>query len=405
MRACVDCLRRTRLLVELSPLLEQRFRGNRPTGVLALDDEALVRTLATGSGAAGRAARQAAALRRSEDEILSRAAADEARSGVTGICRHDAAYPARLLDLVDPPAVLHVLGGTERLHAVLDVDGTRPTVAIVGARRAPDEARVVARRFAESLAAAGVTVVSGLAFGIDAAAHEGALIGRAVGSNPGGSNRDALGGAGTTIAVLAGGPERASPVRHRELHERIGCQGLVVGEMPPGTTPRPWGFPARNRLIAALSDAVLIVAAAARSGSLSTARIALDLHRPVGVVPGPVQTAAFRGSNVLLRDEEGARAVLEPDDVRGLLGERSGHQIVLPMSLVDPLAGLRGPARAIGLRLVDGPRTIEQLIEGQDAAEILAGLGDLEAEGRLQRALDGGLTLLPASFGTGQGRR
>lgn len=376
MSACPECLRRTHLLRELSPAIDRRFRGQRPSGLLMLDDDALVRTL---TGLAERDARRPRPI--SDDELLERDAWHRREHGATAICRHDRAYPAKLHDLADPPAVLHVLGGAERLAATLGDDGRRPAVAIVGARQAPAEAREVARRFASALAGAGVTIVSGMAFGIDAAAHDGALVGAA--GDP---------GRGSTVAVLAGGPERASPARHRALHARISDAGVVVSEMPPATTPRPWGFPARNRLIAALADVTVVVAAATRSGSLSTARFALDLDRPVGVVPGALSDPAYAGSNRLLRDEPGTVVVLDADDVRGLLGD-CGGQIAMRIGDGDPLAGLEGLARTVGARLADGPRTIEQLLEGRERAEVLGGLADLEACGRLRRDVAGRMTL------------
>lgn len=377
MSACAPCLRRTRLLGELSPEIDRRFRGHRPSGLLTLDDDALVRTLT------GPAERDAARPRPiSDDELLDRDARHRRDHGVTAICRHDSAYPAKLLELADPPAVLHVLGGVERLRATLGCDGRWPAVAIVGARQAPAEAREVARRFAAALAGAGVTVISGMAFGIDAAAHDGALT-AATGDGTGGS----------TVAVLAGGPERSSPARHRALHARIARVGAVVSEMAPATTPRPWGFPARNRLIAALADVTVVVAAATRSGSLSTAHFALDLERPVGVVPGSLATPGYAGSNRLLRDEPGTSVVLEPDDVRALLGD-CGGQIAMRIAQADPLVGLEGLARTLGAQLVDGPRTIEQLLVGREPAEVLGGLADLEALGRLRRDFDGTIRLV-----------
>lgn len=376
MSACVPCLRRTRLLRELSPQIDRRFRGQRPAGLLTLDDDALVRTL---TGPAERDASRPRPI--SDDELLDCDARHRREHGVTAICRHDGAYPAKLLELADPPAVLHVLGGVERLHATLGADGRRPAVAIVGARQAPAEAREVARRFAAALAGAGVTVISGMAFGIDAAAHDGALAA--------GGDRTC----GSTVAVLAGGPERSSPARHRALHARIAQSGVVVSEMAPATTPRPWGFPARNRLIAALADATVVVAAATRSGSLSTAHFALDLERPVGVVPGSLAAPAYSGSNRLLRDEPGTSVVLEPDDVRALLGD-CGGQIAMSIVAVDPLAGLEGHARTLGAQLADGPRTIDQLLAGRTPAEVLGGLADLEALGRLRREFDGTIRLL-----------
>lgn len=388
MRACVACLRRTRLLGDLSPAIDRRFHRKRPSGLLMLDDAALIRTLAGPSG------RQAEVPQRfSDEELHERGARDVREHGVTAICRHDDAYPQKLRELADPPAILHVLGGVERLHAVLGIDGQRPTVAIVGARQAPAEARASAERFAGALAAAGVTVISGMAFGIDAAAHGGALTGTA----------EAGAGGGSTVAVLAGVPERASPARNRALHARIAAHGVVVSEMAPGTTPRPWGFPARNRLIAALADATVVVAAASRSGSLSTAHFALDLERPVGVIPGSIGSPAYAGSNRLLRDEPGTTVVLEPGDVLGLLGDRGG-QITLPLAAADPLRGLDGLARKLGERLTDGPRTIEQLLVGHDPADVLGCLADLEARGRLRRDFGGGISLVgPYDAGAGEG--
>jgi DNA processing protein len=359
------------------PAIDRRFRGQRPSGLLTLDDEELVRTL---TGTAERHASRPSPI--GDEELLARNARVQRECGVTAICRHDAAYPAKLHDLADPPAVLHVLGGVERLRATLGDDGHRPTVAIVGARQAPADAREIARRFASALAGAGITVISGMAFGIDAAAHDGALAGAA-----GNVER------GSTVAVLAGGPERSSPARHRALHARIAHAGVVVSEMSPATTPRPWGFPARNRLIAALADATVVVAAATRSGSLSTAHFALDLARPVGVVPGSLSAPAYGGSNRLLRDEPGTSVVLEPDDVRALLGD-CGGQIAMRIGDGDPLTGLDGPARVLGAQLVDGPRTIEQLMVGQEPSQVLGALAELEALGRVRRDFSGRIHLV-----------
>lgn len=392
MRACAACLRRTQLVAELSPAMERRFSGNRPGGVLALDDERLVEAL-LGRSAVG--ARRPVALARSSDQLLTEAADHERLLGVTAICRHDDAYPDRLFDLYDPPAVLHVLGGVVRLPEAFVEGARRPSVAIVGARRASEEARTVARRFAEAAAASGIVVVSGMAFGVDAAAHDGALAGLTAGH---GAGADVP---GTTVAVLAGGVEQPSPARLRPLYERIALHGAVVGELPPGTTPRRWGFPARNRLIAALADVVVVVAATKKSGSLITAGFASDLDRPLGAVPGSVTAAGCAGSNALLR-QEGVRPVIEPQDILDLLPDELKATLGGRIATIDPLSGLEGGARAIAERLLDGPCTIEQLLDDRDPNEILAGLGALEASGRLQRTLTGQLSLLPHSpFGAG----
>nr|WP_246851858.1 DNA-processing protein DprA [Patulibacter sp. SYSU D01012] len=364
------------MLVELGPGLDRRFRGRRVPGILALEDHELV------AAAGDRGQGPPPALAASEDALLSAAAADEREHGVEAVCRHDAAYPPRLQGLFDPPHVLHVLGGVERLQAALDPDAVRATVAIVGSRKAPEESRQVARDLAEALAAVGVAVVSGMAFGIDAAAHEGALA------------ATARGGA-RTIAVLAGGVERPSPATLRVLHRRIGREGVVVGELPPGTTPRKWGFPARNRIIAGLADATIVVAAARGSGSLITADLAQGAGRVLAAVPGPVRSPRHAGTNDLIRGPEpDAQVVCEPRDVLALLG--LDEQLALELGARDPLVGLEGGARTVAEALLAGPTTIERLVAEHDAAAVLAGLGQLEATGRLRRALTGELELVPA---------
>ncbi|WP_051472129.1 DNA-processing protein DprA [Patulibacter minatonensis] len=422
MRACADCVRRAQLLREMTPGLD-RPRAGRPPLVLALENEDFVRAV-QGDGAP-----RPRALRCSDDELLSGAAGEERAFGVESVCRHDDAFPGRLRELRDPPAVLHVLGGVERLLAVLGPGLDRPTIAMVGARRAPADGRRLARRFAESLAGGGITVVSGMAFGIDEASHEGAL---AAGAPTG----DDHAGPGGTVAVLASGPERATPATLRGLYGRIAEHGVIVSELPPGSTPRRWSFPARNRLIAALGDGLLVTAAARGSGSLRSVEHANGLHRPVGVVPGSVLDPAWAGSNDLLRgvvsgddDDPGpARAIVTADDARqmvheALVGVRSvrrgassggGGPVQLPLGQeeppsaprvvpptlgvplpeVDRLLGLHGNARRIGEQLLRGPRTIESLIAEDGATTVLAGLGALEADGRLRRSLDGGLELL-----------
>ncbi len=169
------------------------------------------------------------------------------------------------------------------------------SVTIVGARRATSYGREIARELGRELAAAGLVVVSGLAFGIDACAHRGAL------------------DAGRTIAVLGCGPDVAYPAAHRSLWRRIGEEGLVLSELPPGAAPWRWTFPARNRIMAALAGMTVVVEAAARSGSLITADLAADLGRDLGAVPGPVTSRASAGPNNLLAG--GACLVRDAQDV------------------------------------------------------------------------------------------
>lgn len=281
---------------------------------------------------------------------------------VVAFCRCDWRYPVGLGDLPDPPAVLHVRGEIGRLDRSLRGDG----VAIVGARRATPYGIEQARGIAGGLAAAGVTVVSGMALGVDSAAHVGAL---------------ERGGA--TVAVLAGGPERAYPASKRQLHARIADAGLVVSEMPPGTAARRWCFPARNRLIAALTCATVVIEAGTRSGSLITASLATDLGRDVAAVPGLVTSPLAAGTNGLIAD--GARLVRGAHDVLELLYGAAAPSLTtaledtLPADLRDLLERIGGGHDSVGALTADGT--------GVDA--VLAGLAQLELRGRIRRTAGG----------------
>ena len=230
--------------------------------------------------AARRVRRSAARLARPE---LERAAG----LGVAVLTLDDAAYPAELFDLELPPPVLYLRG---RLPA-------RPAVAIVGSRKADPYALEAATAFARELAHAGLAIVSGLALGVDGAAHRGAL--------------EADGG--RTLAVQACGADRVHPWRHTRLADRIAETGAVLTEFPFDTPPYPSHFPIRNRIIAALAEGTLVVQAARRSGTLITARLALELGREVWAIPGSIYRQRAVGANELLRD--GAAIVLEPRDV------------------------------------------------------------------------------------------
>jgi DNA processing protein len=201
--------------------------------------------------------------------------------------RGDDGWPAGFDHLELPPSALWMRGPGR-----LDV----PAVAIVGARDATLDGLNVARRLAADLATAGITVISGMALGIDGAAHRGAL--------------DVE---GPTVAVLGCGIDVDYPIRHRDLRERIARSGALLTEEPPGTMPAPWRFPRRNRLIAALALAVVVVEAGHRSGALSTARHAADLGREVFAVPGSVLSDRSSGANALLRD--GATPLTETADL------------------------------------------------------------------------------------------
>jgi DNA processing protein len=201
---------------------------------------------------------------------------------------HDAVYPALLKEIPDPPAVLFVHGDPDLL--------SQPQLAIVGSRNPSHDGQSMAREFAAHLAGCGLTVTSGLATGIDAAAHQGALQGE-----------------GITLAVTGTGLDRVYPARHRELAHRIAENGALVSEFPPGTAPLPSNFPRRNRIISGLSLGTLVVEAALRSGSLITARAALEQGREVFAIPGSIHNPLTRGCHALIR--EGAKLVETADDI------------------------------------------------------------------------------------------
>ena len=204
------------------------------------------------------------------------------------LCLGEEAYPPRLLDLSDPPCVAFMLGDPALL--------TKRSLAIVGSRSASNGGERNGEQFAAALSQSGVTIVSGMALGIDGAAHRGGLS-----------------GPGSTIAVLGTGPDRVYPARHRELAHEIAGAGLLLSEFPPGVPPLAANFPRRNRLIAALGDGVLVVEAAVESGSLITARFGGELGREVFAIPGSIHSPQSRGCHRLIR--EGAKLVETIEDI------------------------------------------------------------------------------------------
>lgn len=307
---CRRCMRRTWLIARLAGHIERVWVARRPLpSVLALPDHELIAALA------GSHREQ---VREAYDQFDVAAARQHcASAGVTAFCSCDARYPARLRQLPDAPAVLHVFGDPGRFVELEALDG----VAIVGARRASPYGMAQARRLGRGLAAAGLCVVSGMALGVDSAAHAGALE-----------------AGGATLAVLAAGPDRAYPPGKRQLHAQIASSNAVVSELPPGARVFRWAFPARNRIIAALGQLTVVVEAGERSGSLITATLALDLGREVAAVPGLVTSPLAAGTNALIAD--GARLVRDPQDVVDLLFgsdapqlERGGAERALPADL------------------------------------------------------------------------
>lgn len=233
------------------------------------------------------------------------------------IPRSDSEYPERLNRQPEPPDPLYVRG---RLPDT-------PAVAVVGSRRCTRYGSAMARTMATSIASAGWTVVSGLARGIDTAAHLGAL--------------DAD---GVTVAVLGSGIDVWYPASNRLVGEQILEKGAVVSEYPSGTTPAPWRFPARNRIIVGLSDAVVVVEAAERSGALITARLAMEQGVEVFAVPGDLDRETSRGTNRLIAD--------------------GAHPIVAPGEVVEGLERILGPARQIRSQpeaALDGPMFVHEI--------------------------------------------
>lgn len=243
--------------------------------------------LADAAGERAARAVQTAAQRDLVDQ-LERTLAWCGTSGNALLALDDPAYPAALLTLHDPPPLLYISGRLDSLHA--------PSVAIVGSRNATPQGVDDAGRFARELACSGLTIVSGLALGIDAAAHRGGL--------------DAD---GCTIAVIGTGVDLVYPARHRELAHEIARRGAIVSEWPLGTPAKAAHFPQRNRLIAGMSRGVLVVEAAERSGSLITARLANEMGRDVFAIPGSIHAPLARGCHQLIKD--GAKLTETPQDV------------------------------------------------------------------------------------------
>ena len=357
---CPACLRRGMLVGLLAARLADRLAGSRrnPSAVLSLDDEKLVAALA-GAGKRHEAQRFLAEF--DADEALARVSA----AGVAAVCRHSIAYPTRLLQLSDPPAVLFLRGNPVRGLAAFS---RGPAVAIVGSRKASPHAIQMAQELGRGLAVAGVTVVSGLALGVDAGAHVGAFD-----------------GGGFPVAVLGGGPDVVYPRANARLQGRIEAEGLLMSELPPGQRPFRWSFPARNRIMAGLCEATVVVEAAEGSGSLITTEFAEDLGRIVGAVPGPALWERSKGSNALLRS--GAVVITRTEDI---LDELYGVGIAPPPPVREEPTGT-GPEEAV-LAAIESGAGIDGACEasGLPVAEVRATLTRLEEAGRLRRSALGG---------------
>jgi len=341
---------------------------------------AAFRQLGAGAGAPADVAALArshgvAPLAAGEAQTLLRALA---QAGVRGVPLGSAFYPARLARLDDAPPLLFVRGNPGLLLA--------RCVAMVGARAATPYGQRVARQFASELARAGLVVVSGLALGVDAAAHQGALE-----------------AGGATIAFLACGPERIYPNAHRGLAGRVAGQGAVVSEFPVGAPPRSYHFPYRNRLISAISEAVVVVEARIRSGSLTTADHAARQGVDVWAVPGPVDRPTSEGPHRLLR--EGAAPLTAAADLLEQLGlspprrkaaaRAKSQKAAAPPSAAAAPADSAAPGDALARGALEALRTeprdeeeLSALLEAAPGA-IAAALARLEIEGLICRGRDG----------------
>ena len=289
-------------------------------------------------------------------------------AGIGVLPWNDCQFPASLLALPDAPPALWYRGDLGALRA--------PAVAVVGSRAASAVALETAARLGADLAAAGITVVSGLARGVDSAAHRGALR------------------AGRTIAVLGSGVDYIYPREHASLADMIAVAGLILTEYPPGTAPLAFHFPMRNRLISGLSRAVVVVEASESSGSLITASCALEQGRDVMAVPGNVLTGRNRGAHALIRD--GAKIVESADDIVGELGWPP------PVARNCPGGANNGGATSSGdvlLRHMHAGQTydLDALAEasGIDGVRLLSRLLELELAG-LVRRVEGGRFMRPA---------
>lgn len=282
--------------------------------------------------------------------------------GIGVLAWNDPRFPAALLTIGDAPPALWYTGSLDVLQ--------RPAIAIVGSRSASAVALEIAARLGEDLAARGVAVVSGLARGVDSAAHRGALR------------------SGATLAVLGSGPDIIYPHAHAALARDIARAGMVLSEFPPGTPPLAFHFPMRNRLISGLAHAVVVIEASEQSGSLITASCALEQGREVMVVPGNVLSGRNRGGHALIRD--GAKIVERADDILDELG----WQVARCVPIAEASSGSDGTTCSDPVLDAMGagePCELDALITatGLDGARLLPRLLELELQGRVLR-VDGG---------------
>jgi DNA processing protein len=356
MSACDRCLTRTWLLGRLSGHLDH-LRSRIDTA-LVLSDQELITALA------GKDAMEVGEAHARFAPPGAEAAREQARAeGLELVCRCDPRYPPMLAQLEAPPAVLHLAGDPSWLGGLED------GVAIVGARRCTPYGREVTQTLAGGLSIAGVPVISGMALGIDSAAHVAA---------------SGMHG-GPTIAVLPGPAERPYPPGKHGLYGEIVKRGLVISEFAPDADVRRWCFLARNRIIAALARVTIVVEAGHHSGALVTARYAAELGRAVGAVPGRVTSPQSIGTNELIRS--GAHLIRGPQDVLDLLFG-AGERVAVTDQRVAPVAAQQALLEAISA----GAETAGALTRSGFA---LSDLAALELGGWIRRGAGGRLTIIP----------
>lgn len=286
-------------------------------------------------------------------------------AGVTVLLPDDEHWPSALATDPDPPRLLFVRGDPTLLE--------RPGVAVVGTRRCTAGGAHIAGRFGAGLADAGLSVISGLALGVDGAAHRGAL-----------------GAGGAPVGVVGSGPDIVYPARHRALWGAVAQEGVLVGEAPLGARPERWRFPARNRIIAALSLAVVVVESGARGGSMTTADEAADRGVPVLAVPGSVLAEQSVGTNRLI--SEGTPVARDVADVLAALGVRVPAGTPRLFDPAGPQPGREGgPAAAVAAVVSVVPASVEQIARAADVGitDAVTALARLEASGAVRRVPGG----------------
>ncbi|MGA8513885.1 MAG: DNA-processing protein DprA [Burkholderiaceae bacterium] len=303
----------------------------------------------------------------------------------------DPLYPRSLLAIDDPPLLLYVTGAID-IYAHIAAKEIANDIAIVGSRNPTPQGEANARNFAKSFALSGLHVVSGLALGVDGAAHLGALD----------AHQESAGSAGSTIAVVGTGLDRVYPKKHYELAHRIAMQGVLLSEFPIGTPPIAANFPKRNRIISALTQGTLVVEAAIQSGSLITARMALEQGKDVFAIPGSIHSTVSKGCHLLIK--QGAKLVESAQDVlEELQHPVAAYSVAFPANSKAPAEPFDSanttsatdtttPNHALLEALGHDPVSLDALIArtGIDAATLQARLFELELSNQVAR-LPGGL--------------